>query len=147
MQTASSNRSMTLSSGMSVRVAIRGLRRSAASVDGEPDLHRHLPVRDLPALHVAPGAEDLEPADVAYARRALGQGHAHGVVAAIGRRTGELDGLVDMLGHDALPGSGASSVAPGRGGCGIKHKALVRLRQNVNYKGGLARVISTRYRA
>src|SRR5690606_4838041 len=104
--------SMTLSSGMSVRAGIRGLWPRTASVDGEPDLHRDLPVGDLPVLHVAPGVEHLEPADVADALGRLGKGDADGVVAALGRGTGQLDGLVDVLGHGVLPGSGASSVAP-----------------------------------
>src|SRR5690606_34080387 len=115
MQTASSNRSMTLSSGMSVRVAIRGPRRSAPSINGEADLHRHLPVGDHAVLHVAAGAQHLEPADVADAFGRLGQGDADGVVAALGRGTGEFDGLVDVLGHGVLPGSGASRLAPGCG--------------------------------
>src|SRR5690606_26829364 len=115
MQTASSNRSMTLSSGMSVRVGIRGFWPWTASVDGEPDLHRHLPVGDRAVLHMAAGVQHLEPADVADAFGRLGQGDADGVVAALGRGTGEFDGLVDVLGHGVLPGSGASRLAPGCG--------------------------------
>src|SRR5690606_5042600 len=79
-------------------------RRGASVLEREADPQRHLPVRDLAVGDMAARLGDLEPLDVADRLAGLGDGTLHGVVAARGRRAGELDELVDVMGHALLLG-------------------------------------------
>src|SRR3954447_17511581 len=80
-------------------------RRSGAAprlLQAEPDLQRHLGVGDASLLDVAADGDDLEPVDVAQALRRLGDRPVDGVVDAGGRRSRDLDGLVDVIGHAGI---------------------------------------------
>src|SRR5690606_18230811 len=82
-----------------------GASAATRSVDREPDLDGHLPVRDLPALDVPAGLQHLEPADVAHALRGRLDRDPVGVVTARLRRAGQFQGLVDVVAHGAPPSS------------------------------------------
>src|SRR5690606_7133901 len=76
-----------------------GGRSSPSLVQREPDLQRHLPVRDLSVLEVAADLLHREPAEVVQGLAGPLDGATHRVLDAIGRGTGQLDRLVDVLGH------------------------------------------------
>src|SRR5690606_4650466 len=89
-----------------------GASAATRSVDREPHLDGHLPVRDLPALDVPAGLQHLEPADVAHALRGLLDRDPDGVVTARPGRAGQFQGLVDVVAHGAPPSTRNLSVAP-----------------------------------
>src|SRR5882724_7423719 len=70
-------------------------------LEGETYLHRHLVVGELPLLDVAAGADDLEPAHVAHGLGGPRDGVLNRLVDPALGRTGQLDGLVDVLAHQS----------------------------------------------
>src|SRR6266850_247096 len=74
------------------------------SVEREAHLHRHLPVGHLAILDLAARVSHLEPAQVVQRLGRSLHCVGDGVLQALWRRPGELDGLVDMVRHSAPPG-------------------------------------------
>src|SRR5919197_4769787 len=70
----------------------------------EPDLERHLVVRDAPFLDVAAGGHHLEPLQVAQRLGLLGDRVVDRLLDSLARAAGDLDALVDVVvAHRARP--------------------------------------------
>jgi hypothetical protein len=72
---------------------------ACSALDPEPDLQRHLVVRDLAVDDVATRFDDLEPIEVAHGLGGGLDGVAGGVVGAGRRRANDLQELVDVVRH------------------------------------------------
>src|SRR5262249_55836122 len=73
----------------------------AGSLQPEPDLQRHLVVRDLAVDDVAADVGDLEPVEVPKGGVGAADGVLDGVLEAARRRARELGDLVDLVTHGA----------------------------------------------
>ena len=73
-------------------VFVSVLMRPTLLFEPEPDLDGDLEVRDLSVLQMAADRHELEPVEVAQGLARLGDGRADGVVDALARGPGDLDG-------------------------------------------------------
>src|SRR3712207_9486684 len=87
-------------------------------LEPEPDLHRHLIVPDATLFEVAANLGHFEPVEVAQAVRGLLDRPVDGLGDALGRRAGDLDGLVDVIAHPR-------SIADGDGSAEADRKSVV----------------------
>jgi hypothetical protein len=70
------------------------------SIEREADLHRNLPMTDLPVLNVAARFDDLKPAKIAQRFGGTVDRIADCVFYRIGRTADQFDLLVDMVAHE-----------------------------------------------
>src|SRR3954469_11033128 len=85
----------------------KGIRSTRARISilllhRETDLERHLIVRDLAVLHVAPRLHDLEPSQMSNGLVGTADRGADGILDAFLRRAHELYDFVDMVLHGGL---------------------------------------------
>ena len=89
--------------GLSLGAGLRRGRAASASSSVKPTLSVTCQWAILPSATWPRCLDHLEPLDVATGLAGLDDGALHGVVAAVRRRAGQFDELVDMLAHGRSP--------------------------------------------
>jgi len=74
------------------------------------DFHRNLPVGDLTLLKMGAGIDNLQPSEVLFGGRRLGDGVLHRILDALGGGTDEFDLFVSVIAHKQPIGPEPASV-------------------------------------